>query len=341
MGELLPLFVPGFALEPAQVMSDVYFRSDFVALQAHPDLIDGIEDQGFRHSTAIRAIANTALSDLETPHGYGGPVAPSLTVLGRGLAEWKHRQRQKGRIAELIRFHPCLNPEAFADQLDYLQFNRPTVMIDLGQTPEQRLAGYTVTTRQNVRKARRTLNVRQMEPGEWPLFKHLYEHMLLRQQALPQYYFSDYYYRELFSKDWCYPFLVEYGQEPLATACFLSSEAPLAHYHLSGANDSGLRHRAHYVLIDEACDHFARRGKKWLHLGGCRTRAADDSLWLFKAQFSPIHARFFMGGIVHDPAGYAGLGGMYQGLFQGYRVKPAGQGAADGASAADGSGPHP
>jgi len=310
-----------FELTPREVMEDVYFLPDFVALHAYPDKIDCLDEDNYRHYGAIRTIGSTGWTDIETPHGYGGPVSTSLSNLTDGLEAWKLRQRQYGRVAELIRFHPCVNPEVFSSSLNYLALNRMTVMIDISHNESHRLSHYSITTRQNIKKTRQKLSIRLLDKKEWRLLKYFYEQMLIRQHADARYYFCDNYYQEILAKEWCYSFIVELDHQPLGAACFLSSTSPLAHYHLSGASDTGLRQRVHYLLIDEACKYFSQRGKRWLHLGGGRSTAPDDSLWLFKAQFSKIHSRFFIGGIIHDSTTYKALGGASDGLFLGYRAK--------------------
>ncbi len=309
-----------FGVTPGEVRADVYFLPAFWSLHAGSDPSDRLERDDFLHGAAIRTIPGGDRQDLETPGGYGGPVAASAPALAEGLAAWRHRQRRAGRVAEFIRLHPCLNPRPLAGLLDHLAFNRATVMVELGQGRDARLAGYGETTRQLIRKTRKTLVVRRLEATGWPLFRSLYEAMLARHQADRRHFFPEDYYQRLLSEPWCLPLVAESDGQAIAAACFLATAgSPVVHYHLSGGTEAGLRQNAHYRLIDEACERFEAQGKRWLHLGGGRTPAPDDGLWLFKAKFSRIHARFHVGGLIHDSEAYQALGGPRDGRFLGYR----------------------
>src|ERR1700758_1720126 len=111
-------------------MQDVYFRDDFLALHA-PQGLDRLSRVDFHHAAVEVPIPGSDRRDLETPWGYGGPVALSAQVLADGLAEWRARQQAHGRVAEFIRLHPFINPVPLWDKLDMLVFNRPTVVVDL------------------------------------------------------------------------------------------------------------------------------------------------------------------------------------------------------------------
>ncbi|MDX2224014.1 MAG: GNAT family N-acetyltransferase, partial [Rhodospirillaceae bacterium] len=140
-----------------------------------------------------------------------------------------------------------------------------------------------------------------------------------RQRADAVYRFSDDYFRDLLAAPWCTAWAAETEGAAVAVACFLATAAPVAHYHLGGADAAGLDANAQYLLFETAFDHFAAAGARWLHLGGGRTPAPDDTLWQFKRRFSDVHARFCIGGLIHDPAAYRSLGGSRGGQFLGYR----------------------
>jgi hypothetical protein len=316
MAEVRALF-PG--LGPAALLGDVYFRADFLALHARPDAVERLELPDFRCGAALRPIPGHDWFDLETPQGYGGPVAGDAAALAAGLAAWRQRQTAAGRVAEFIRLHPALDPAPLAGLVDHLAFNRPTVMVDLRGSREARWSGYAKTTRNILRQTARTLEVRPLAPAEWPLFQTLYQAMLERHRAHPRYWFEDAYYRDLLAAPWCRAWVAEQAGEPLAASCCLAAEAPLAHYHLSGGTPAGLKAQAQYPLLEAAFEHYAGEGRLWMHLGGGRSPAEDDGLWRFKARFSPLQARFHTAGLIHHPERYAALGGIRDGRFLGWR----------------------
>ena len=315
----MSITVPLFDLNPAALLEDVYGRADFIALHSRPDAGDSLETDGFRIGAAVRAIPGTLWNDLETPHGYGGPLARDAVALAAGLRAWRHRQTAAGRVAEFVRLHPCLNPAALEGLVDHLAFNRPTVMVDLRCDRKARWAGYSKTTRNILRQTARTLTVRPLAAEEWPLFQALYEAMLVRHGADRRFYFSPDYYRDLLAAPWAWALVAERDGEALAASCFLHAGAPLAHYHLSGGSEAGLAAQAQYPLLEAAFERAAAAGCAWMHLGGGRSTTANDGLWLFKAKFSPIHARFHVAGLIHSSERFAALGGSRKGRFLGYR----------------------
>ena len=317
-----------FGLDPQALLDDVYFRADFLALHAHPDACDRLDAGDFRIGAAVRAIPGPIPGhtwpgqiwyDLETPHGYGGPVARDRAALEAGLAGWRARQRVAGRVAEFIRLHPCLNPEALTGLVDHLAFNRLTVMVDLRPSAPARRAGYSQSTRRFLRHAEKVLTVRRLGPTEGPLFQRLYDAMLERHGAEARYAFPPAFHQALLEAPWCRTWVAEQAGEAVAASCFLATPSPVAHYHLGGGTEAGLRSHAQFLLFETAFEHFAAAGQHWLHLGGGRTPSADDSLWHFKTRFSPVQARFHVAGLIHTPDRFAALGGSRDGRFLGWR----------------------
>ncbi len=308
-----------FNIDPGALCRDVYFRDDFVALHNTPHGIDGIRREGFVHVAGWRPIPGSALQDLWTPHGYGGPMATDETALRNGIAQWRTRQEKAGRVAEFIRFHLCFDPISFADLFDHVAINRPTVMVDLSQAQHHRHRNYSQSTRRFLRKAERELSVRQLSADDAGMFFNLHEAMLTRQGADPRHRLSMPYVAALLAMPWCVAWAAELKGRAVAASCFLITDSPVAHYHLGGGDQAGLDHSAQYLLFEAAFAHAAAAGCAWMHLGGGRTTAPDDHLLAFKRRFSPIEARFHVGGLIYDRAAYERLGGARGGLFLGYR----------------------
>lgn len=307
---------------PRQLFEDPYFRRDFAELHAMPDGIDAQITDGFRHVAAVRRIPDSEFEDMETPHGYGGSLALTPAVLARELAERRARQRRAGRVAEFIRLHPFLNPLAFRGLYDRIQFNRLTVVAELGDTAEARWGFYSKGTRHAIKRSREQLALRALGPADAALFKTCYESGLDRNEAASAYYFPETYYRGLLGADWCTSWAAELDGRPVAVAAFLAGGA-LAHYHLAGGFDEARATRAHYLLLDHALSYFGEQGRRWMHLGGGRTTRPDDGLLSFKTKFSPHRAAYYVCGMIYDDAAYRRLGGDNGGQFLGYRARGA------------------
>jgi len=308
-----------FGLSFAELRDDVYFRDDFIALHNRPYPTARLETDGFVHGAGVRPIPGSAGEDLWTPHGYGGPLARDGAALHGGLAAWREQQVAAGRIAEFIRFHPCLDPAPFRDSFDMLALNRPTVMVDVTIDRDRRRAAYSQSTRRFLRKAEEMLTVRPLAPSEWLVFKTLHDAMLDRHAADTRYRLTDEYVRELMAQPWCVTWVAEVKGRPAAASCFLFTNSPVAHYHLGGAGEAGLRTNAQFLLFETAFDHAAKHGCRFMHLGGGRSTGPNDSLYEFKQRFSDLKAHFMIGGLVFDRDAYENLGGARGGAFLGYR----------------------
>ncbi|MCA9665824.1 MAG: GNAT family N-acetyltransferase [Myxococcales bacterium] len=314
-------------LSVAELLEDVYYRADYQALHAAPDALElATGDGGFCHGAALRPLPLDAggapgWHDLETPYGYGGPIAHDLAALERGLERWCERQRDMRHVAELIRFHPLIDARALAARLDFFARDRETVIVDLGVSAEARRAAYHPSARRHLARARRALEVRPLRADERDAERLAAMHhaMLGRQRADARHWAPTSYYASLLGAPWSDAWAATLDGEVIAAMCFISSTARIAHYHLGGGDKRGRAHAAHYLLLDHAFEHYAARGASWMHLGGGRGAALDDSLLRFKRRFSPRAASYYVGGIVHDPQRYRALGGAQHGWFLGYR----------------------
>lgn len=298
---------------------DVYFREDFVRLHSLSDEIDILSRDAFSHASTIRNIPQTGWTDLETPHGYGGPVATNEAALRDGIADWRERQRSAGRVAEFIRVHPFIKTDELRQHVDLLAFNRETVCVDLSLDKKERRRYYRKGVRHALNVAERSLTLRELEPDEWPLFRHLYEDGLRANAASEEYFFDENCYKGLLAAPWSITWVAEAVRGPVAVASFMSSTPTIGHYHLAGGNERARETNANYLLLENAFDYFAAIGCRVMHLGGGRTAKVEDELFRFKKRFSPMRAKFHIAGFVHDQKKYDLLGGAKAGKFIGYR----------------------
>lgn len=298
------------------VADDVYFRRDFVALYAAPDRIDALELPTYRHLAALRPVPGTALEDLETPYGYGGPIAPDASAFDAGLDAW--RRRQAGRICEFLRLYPFIATERVSDRFDEFRFNRDTVVVDLRISTADRLAWYSQSTRRFLRKAQKAFRIRRLGSDEHETFRRCYEAGLQRSQATTRYYFTQEQHRQCLAAPWATAFVLEAEGEAVGAALFLSSRR-LAHYHLAGLTDAGIANHGLYLLLDHAFNHFAAQGQYWMHLGGGRSTDPEDSLLQFKRRFSDATIPFHTGALIFDRPAFERLGGGQGGRLQSYR----------------------
>jgi len=305
-------------LDWEDVADDVYFRRDFVALYAEPDGVDALERPDYRHLAALRPIPGTGLRDLETPYGYGGPIAPDPAAFAVGLDAWRRRQAAAGHICEFLRLYPFIATERMAEGFDEFCFDRDTVVVDLRTSTEDRLAWYSQSTRRFLRKAEKAFQIRRLAPEEYQTFRRCYEAGLQRSQARARYYFAEEQHRQCLAAPWATAFVLEAEGEAVGAALFLSSRR-LAHYHLAGLTDAGIAHHGLYLLLNHAFNYFAAQGQFWMHLGGGRSTDPEDTLMQFKRRFSDATIPFNTGALIFDRPTFERLGGGRDGRLQSYR----------------------
>jgi UDP-perosamine 4-acetyltransferase len=304
---LLSVTLPPFT--PEQLRGDVYFRRDFMELHARCG-VAGVFEEDFSYGAAFVSVPGSDRRDLETPWGYGGPIGRTGGNVTAGLAAWNEHVRESGlAVAEFVRLHPFLNPAFLADRYDMLRYNRSIVLVDLKESRESRWRYYSDSTKSCIRRASHQLTVRRLEPHDAALLQESYEAGLGRNQAPPEYYFGSDFYEILLASPWATTWLASDGKGAEAIACFLHGDAGICHYHLAGGNDQARKVNAQYLLLDQAIEHFASRGVRYMCLGGGRTTDPDDALLRFKGKFSRHRAAFFVGGMIHDHEAFTKLGG--------------------------------
>lgn len=307
-----------FDIDVRDLMQDVYFQKEFTELHAFSRQVEMIELDDFRHVAVVQGIPGTPYTDLETAWGYGGPVGLTTEAVTQGLHVWRARQKDNQRIAEFIRLHPFVDGAAYDGMLDRLKRDRLTVAIDLVEPAATRWRHYSKATRYCIRQAQKNLKFRTLGLGEGAIFKSCYEAGLAGNSASEHYYFPAGFFNELLASPLAITWVAEQNGEPVAVSCFLHRSI-FCHYHLSGGHPRARDAFASYGLLETAIEEFAGRGARWMHLGGGRTAAENDPLYVFKCKFSPLRAPFYIGGLIHVPEIYRRLTAGRDGQFLNYR----------------------
>jgi hypothetical protein len=155
--------------------------------------------------------------------------------------------------------------------------------------------------------ARRELEV-SWEAGEEALeyFRSVYDETMRRIGAGEHYVFPAEYYRELAAGlgDRLGIALARRGDEVVGASLFMADRR-YAHYHLSGATDTGRELKAGTLLVHEGAVWATARGCELLHLGGGTSGA--DSLYDFKRSFGGEEHTYAFATLVADRGRYDAL----------------------------------
>ncbi len=259
----------------------------------------------YLHSFHLSPIQGTGWNDIQSPYGYGGPVATTdqPEFIAQAEAHYLAWAREHRVVAEFIRFHPLLDNWRFYGGESFT--DRETVWLTLDQNDP--LSGYEVRQRTAVRKAIKSgIEVRWLNGKEMlALFPGIYRQTMADIGADDFYYFNDAYFEALLGLPFACGCIALRNNEPVAGAVFLGFG--LGEYHLSGKTHEGAKVSATSLLIHEAAGRLRNAGLARLHLGGGTTREAADALLFFKAGFSPRRAVFRIGRRIFLPDAYQQL----------------------------------
>ncbi|MBP3295736.1 MAG: GNAT family N-acetyltransferase [Lachnospiraceae bacterium] len=241
--------------------------------------------------------------DYETAYGYGGAITNSDDPIWKMTADGKCADllRENGFLCGLIRFHPLLqNEKDMRGNLD-LRFERETVYIDLRPSIEDIWSKQITSKNRNIiRKADKNgLTYRVTEGCESLLvFSELYKETMTRLEADEFYFFDDKYYKKLLSNKGCFIALVEKDGRVLSAAIFMRYGS-IGHYHLSGNTREGNSFGANSFLLWNTIKHFKQDGVEYFHLGGGSSNRTEDTLFRFKAAFSPYRGQYYIGKAIY------------------------------------------
>ena len=300
-----------------------------------------------RRIDAIAGLAGTDATDVTSVYGYPGPVAwgcqPGDPFVAEAWQEILEVWRQQRVVSTFTRFHPLLGNAALVAGLPLaadhaglplpLVPGGPTVSIDCRLDDSAARRAYSKVLRQEIDAARRAGLVTEVDE-EWSeieTFTRLYGETMERSGAGAEYMlgFSDVCrLREVLGGR--LHLLVTRCEKAVGAACLFTEMDGIVQAHLAGTNDD-LRHLSPLkVLLDDARSWARSRGDHVLHLGGGRA-GKEDSLFAFKARFSPSRHAFHTGRWILEPRLYrefvserslGDCGSTGEEYFPAYRARP-------------------
>jgi hypothetical protein len=249
--------------------------------------------------------------DAVSPYGYPGPLfsgpdEPEFVV--ESLRTGLDALSAIGVVAVFVRLNPLANTWPLTGIGTIVQHGQ-TVSIDLTLSDEDRWSQMRANHRRDISRAVGLgWEARRDETWEhWATFKRQYQATMERHGAAPFYFFDDRYFDGL--RDALGERLHLWVAEKdgtVAAAALFTETCGVVQYHLSGVDWHFSRAHPTKLLIHGVCGWARERGDHRLHLGG-GVAGAEDSLFHFKAGFSPLRHPFRTLRVVLDEAEYARL----------------------------------
>ena len=245
--------------------------------------------------------ANRQYYDIETVYGYSGPLANTEdpAFLAKAWGAYREWTLAKGVICQLVRFNPLLENNKFYFESD-LAIDRRTVWVEL-QTDfrmkyHKRLRNYIVQAE--------NMGLEFTELPDINQFREFYQADMNRLNAASYYYFEKEHFDFLGNSGMAKTYAISEDGKIISAISFLISEK-CVHAHLFGTDtEHELRHYAIKFLYHKVIELYAAKGFEYLHMGGGRSGAEDDSLFDFKRKYGGLPLPYYLARSIIDPAGY-------------------------------------
>ncbi len=247
----------------------------------------------------IKLALEDSFCDVFTPYGYPGPLltgSPSEQIISQMLNGFISEGRSRGVVSAFWRLHPLLSfPLMQLRQLGELVHHGPTVYIDLTLSREQLWKETSRNHRQDIKKLQKLGFVSvHNDWSYWERFISAYRETMCRVGAREFYCFSKEYFEELkvVLGDRLNLWTVLSPEGEVASAALLTAENGIIQYHLGATVDKFLDLSPNKLLVSQARWWGKDAGHRLLHLGG-GLGGKIDSLYTFKARFSPLSTSFY------------------------------------------------
>jgi hypothetical protein len=268
-----------------------------------------VEDgtNAFLHAYAINPISDSGFYDIEPLLGYSGPLANTGEgeFLRAALAEYSRFCRERGVVAELVRFNPLLrNHEPLTGQCSGLRLieRKPIAYIRLSRDPETLLAGYSQKCRNMVRHGMKCFASRVLDKSgsDWDLFTDLYRRSIRTLGTGPEWLFDDPFFERLRASERTWLIGTFSGVGVVNASVLLVGRK--VSYDLFSANnyEAPYRSGANNAAVHFAATQLAERGCSWLCMGGGNSDDPKDSLMRYKALFASDIRPFPLGFFSHN-----------------------------------------
>ncbi len=239
-----------------------------------------------------------------SPYGYSGILLSGPAMKWCSIMEaFRAAAKAKGLVTAFLRLHPLLpmNPDALEPFGRLVRHGR-TVYVNLSEPPAQIWRQVSTNHRRNITKLlqagfRWTLD-------EWSRYRDfiaVYYDTMHRVGASKTYLFSEEYFEALCERLGGRLHLVcvlDPKDEVAAAGLFIASGS-IVQYHLGGTAATYLAQAPSKLMMDGVWRWAHEQGYAVFHLGG-GVGGAEDSLFHFKAGFSPLRGEFFTYRMVVD-----------------------------------------
>jgi hypothetical protein len=260
----------------------------------------------------LRDVPASDLRDAVSPYGYPAPISdagPEDTEFWAGACRaMLETLRQHGVVTAFVRMHPLLNaPLETLGSFGAMVRHGETVSVDLALSVEEMWSQTRSDHRNHINRERRNGTEVVFDDwnrlGEWV---EVYHDNMRRVGAMPYYFFSCEHLAALHDAvgDRMHLAVAIVGDEVVGGNTFFEHDGIIQGY-VSSTRRAKNRY-ADELLYDEVRRWCKERGNSVFHMGGGKG-GRNDSLFSYKAGFSPNRHPFHTWRVVTDPGAYRKL----------------------------------
>lgn len=239
----------------------------------------------------------SASYDAVSVYGYGGPITnqswDDLKFFERFSLALQNEFNALGVITAFSRMHPVIENDAGLRIGEIISLGE-TVSIDLTLPKEEQFRRYRRDHRYGIPKAVNK-GITVLHDEDWTYFESfmaLYQATMHRVKADARYFFGKEYFNRLREAlgSHLHLFVALFDERVISASMFTTMNG-IVQYHLSGSSPDEMKHAASKLIIDRVREWAVDQGNRVFHLGG-GLGSKEDSLFLYKAGFSPLRHRF-------------------------------------------------
>ena len=283
-------------------MFDIYFKKEYGKICEYVD--DGIceifeckTENGLIKNMFIKRpvlwlVDGVQYYDIVTPYGYGGPIIYEEINKEELLKDYEKKFQEycleNNIVCEFIRWHPIYNNQKEFNKIYENIYSRHTIGTNIKDYDDPVQSEFSKSARREMKNSIKlgvTCSVHP-NPEDLSIFRKLYEETMDRNNAEKMYYFPDEYYKLITTT--LKPYIMEvrahYNNEIIASELYFTA-GKVIHAHLLGSNQTFLELGGGVLLEATAAKWGKEKGYLYIHHGGGRTSAEDDSLYLYKKKF--------------------------------------------------------
>ena len=259
----------------------------------------------------VSSILECTCVDLTSSWYYGGPVVDTQRMPNQEHLLNFFREhffsycRDQAVLTAFIRFDPNTENHALCRNVLPIEYNRPTVPIDLSPDIET-ILGKMDTSVKEMKKAKKAGLHTEISTriDDFRAFYGIYKKAMKRYNAPKRLRFSEEFFADLAATLAGTTFLVKLvdDQGQVHGGFWVIHSHEIGHYYLGASEREYWRYRCNDLLCFEAVRHARAIGLKRLDLQGGR-----PGVFEFKAKFSPLRGEFHVAKIVVNEDAYATL----------------------------------